>query len=76
VDRPFVFLVTGEAFADGLAAGAVAGARDVPVLLTRKACMPTVIAMELTRLNPGQVYILGGTDVVVTDDQNRQPTCA
>jgi putative cell wall-binding protein len=75
VDRPFAFVVTGDAFPDGLAAGAIGGGRDVPVLLTRKSCMPQVIATELTRLNPGQVYVVGGTGVITTDDQNRQPVC-
>ena len=72
---PFVFVVTGANFPDGLAAGAVAGGRDVPVLLTTKTCMPAGVAAELTRLNPASVYIVGGTAAITTNDQNQQPPC-
>ena len=46
---PFVFVVTGANFPDGLAAGAVGGGRDAPVLLTMKDCMPQTVSAELAR---------------------------
>ena len=36
-----VFLTSGETFPDGLAAGAIAGGRHVPLLLTHKDCLPS-----------------------------------
>lgn len=61
---PYVFLTTGQNYPDGLAAGAIAGSKHVPVLLTRKTCLPQPVAEEIARLNPSQVYVLGGPAAV------------
>lgn len=57
---PKVFLATGEAFPDVLAAGAAAGFQDSPVLLVRKDCIPSSVDLEISRLGPSQVVVLGG----------------
>jgi putative cell wall-binding protein len=59
-----VFLVTGEVFADGLAAGPAAALFGGPVLLTRQAILPASTVNEIVRLNPGRVTIVGGTGAV------------
>lgn len=59
-----VWLVTGETFPDGLAASAIAGARDGPVLLTRPHELPPSVAVELSRLAPRNVWIVGGIAAV------------
>ena len=57
---PKVYLATGESFPDALAGSAAAGFNDSPVLLVRKDCIPSAVDLEITRLQPTQVVILGG----------------
>lgn len=61
-----VFVTTGEAFPDALAAAARAGAVDAPVLLVRPGSIPDSTAAQLRRLAPEQIWVLGGTDAVST----------
>ena len=61
-----VWLATGEAFPDGLAAAPIAGARGGPVLLTRQSALPAGVAAELSRLAPQTIWIVGGT-AAITD---------
>jgi hypothetical protein len=64
--RP-VGLATGEAFPDALAGGAHIGAKDGPLLLTRSASLPSVIATYLGA-NKGSittVFVYGGATAVV-----------
>lgn len=59
-----VVIASGEGFADALAGGAVAGARQVPLLLTARDRLPDATATELRRLRPGKVTLLGGAAAV------------
>ena len=61
---PVAFVATGLSFPDALAGAAVAGWAGGPVLLVPGTSIPTAIANELTRLNPGRIVVLGGTGVV------------
>jgi putative cell wall-binding protein len=72
---PYVFLATGEAFPDGLSAGAIAGAHQVPVLLTRTTCLPQHAADVIDRLEPSQVYVMGGTAAVSYSLDDAPPIC-
>ena len=54
----------GTAFADALSAGAAAGSRKVPVLLTSPGALPAATADELRRLRPASITILGGANAV------------
>lgn len=60
-----VYIARGDDFPDGLAAGPPAG-REVagPILLTEKNALPTAVTEELARLQPKQIFILGGSAVV------------
>ena len=58
-----VFLATGAQFADALAAGA-ASHGNVPILLTRQNCVPQAVLDEISRLDPGEVRVLGGLGAV------------
>ncbi|MBW3661566.1 MAG: cell wall-binding repeat-containing protein [Actinobacteria bacterium] len=62
-----VYLATGENFPDALAGGATAGVRGAPVLLTRRESLPNPTRVELKRLRPGEVIVLGGK-AAVSDD--------
>jgi putative cell wall-binding protein len=55
-----VFVVTGEEFADGVTAGAIAGRLRAPVLLVRSSQIPASTAAELRRLEPGEIVLVGG----------------
>jgi hypothetical protein len=59
-----VFVATGLNFADALAAVPLAGALDVPLLLTNPTSLSAATASELRRLNPTQVIILGAGGAV------------
>ena len=59
-----VFVATGTNFPDALAGAAVAGHLRVPVILVTPTGIPTAADIELERLNPGRVVILGGTGAV------------
>ena len=61
-----VYLATGQNFPDALAAGPAAAKNGGPVLLVQKDCMPEGTKAELTRLNPTQIIIVGGTSAVGT----------
>lgn len=56
-----VYLVNGETFADGLSAGAAAAHEGGPVLLTPRASLAPATELELTRLDPSTVVLVGGT---------------
>jgi putative cell wall-binding protein len=59
-----VYVATGLNFADALAAVPLAGALDVPLLLTNPSSLSVATASELLRLDPGQVIILGAGGAV------------
>jgi putative cell wall-binding protein len=59
-----VYLATGRNFPDALTGGALAGAREAPVLLTRFDALPAVTRSALQTLDPQQVVVLGGETVV------------
>ncbi|MFB2580671.1 cell wall-binding repeat-containing protein [Herbiconiux sp. P15] len=55
-----VYLASGEKFADALSAGAVAGARGSPLLLTPATGLPAGVVAEIGRLSPSVVVMVGG----------------
>ena len=69
-----VYLASGESFADALAGGAVAGARDGPVLLTARTCVPARVRTEIDRLAPSRLVVLGGT-AAVSDSAGELAPC-
>lgn len=58
------FVATGLAFPDALAGVAVAGLQNGPVLLVAGGLLPGPVAGELTRVDPNDVFLLGGEGVV------------
>lgn len=63
---PAVVLASGEDFADALAGSALAGAADGSLLLTQRAELPESVRLEMVRLRPSRVYLLGGASAVTT----------
>lgn len=62
-----VYLATGAGFADALAGGPVAGAREAPLLLTATDALPDSTRDALGALDPDRVVILGGGAAVTQD---------
>ena len=58
------YVVTGEDFPDGIAAGAVAARHGGPLLLTARTGLPTAVKTEMARLRPGTAVVVGGEQVV------------
>jgi peptidoglycan-N-acetylglucosamine deacetylase len=58
------YVATGEAYADGLAAGPAAARDGGPVLLTRHGDLPPATARELDRLRPRRIVVVGGLGAV------------
>lgn len=61
---PVVYVVGGEDYPDALTGAARAGVYDAPVLLTRRAIVPTATRLALDRLAPGRIVVVGGTAAV------------
>jgi len=57
------YIATGGSYPDGLAAGPAAGAFAAPLLLVGNT-LPASVAAELRRLDPANIFIIGGTSVV------------
>ena len=61
---PVVYVATGLAFPDALAAAPAAAAQGGPLLLTDAKKLPAEVATEIARLKPGQIVVVGGTGAV------------
>jgi len=58
------FVALGTNFPDALVAAAAGGARHAPVLLTNPTSLPPETAVELGRLSPAKIYIVGGSAAI------------
>jgi putative cell wall-binding protein len=61
---PVVYLVTGTSYADALSAGPAAARGGGVMLLTTPTVLPAAVAVELARLDPARVVIVGGPSVI------------
>ncbi len=61
------FVASGADYPDALTGAAVAGSREVPILLTRADKLTEVTAESLERLSPTRVLVLGGPVAVAED---------
>jgi len=64
VATPIVIVATGENFPDALGAGPAGGVESAPVLLVTKNSIPAATKAELSRLQPNEIHIAGGTAVI------------
>ncbi|WP_256838456.1 cell wall-binding repeat-containing protein [Ornithinimicrobium faecis] len=62
-----VYIATGADFPDALAAAARSGSLDGPVLLVRPDWLPGVTRVELDRLAPANIVLVGGQEAVSTE---------
>ncbi|MFK5635314.1 cell wall-binding repeat-containing protein, partial [Ornithinimicrobium sp. LYQ103] len=61
---PVVFVASGLNFPDALAGGPAAAVEGGPLLLVGDNTIPAATALELTRLQPAEIVVLGGNSVV------------
>jgi putative cell wall-binding protein len=66
-----VYIAVGTNFPDALAGAAAAAALGAPVLLTPSDSLPVSVAIEIARLGPSRIYILGGTAVISDNVANQ-----
>lgn len=60
----YVVLANGEDFPDALCASPLAVKYGAPILLTYKSSLPDVVKNEIDRLQPKEVFLVGGTGVI------------
>ncbi len=58
------YVATGLNFPDALAGAAAAGSQGAPILLVTPNSIPGATAIELTRLQPGRIVVLGASGVI------------
>jgi len=61
---PIIYIATGTNFPDALAAGAAASRSGGPVLLVTSNRLPGPTALELARLRPSVIKVVGGPAIV------------
>ncbi|WP_122263123.1 peroxidase family protein [Ornithinimicrobium cerasi] len=61
---PVVYVANGRNFPDALAGGPAAAADGGPLLLVDTNAIPAATALELERLQPSEIVVLGGPSVV------------
>ena len=61
---PVAYVATGTSFPDALAGGVAAGRQQGPVLLVARTGLPGATKIELARLRPAKIVVLGGTSAV------------
>ncbi len=66
----YVFIATGEGFADALAGSSLAGAYEAPILLTQKNSLPQGVKEEIKRLKAKNAFVLGGEGAVSNNVTN------
>ena len=71
---PYAGLASGTSWPDAIAAGAVAGRRSSPLLLTPKDCVPQAVNLEIERLGAGQLQAVGG-DRTYSDAAAQRTSC-
>lgn len=62
--NPVAYIASGEVFSDALSGSAAAGQAGGPVLLVQKNAVPSAIALELARLKPSKLVVLGGENTI------------
>jgi putative cell wall-binding protein len=62
--RPITYVATGATFQDALIAAPASGFEDSPVLLVERDSVSAAVRTELTRLHPGHIVVMGGTDAI------------
>ncbi|HYF45111.1 MAG TPA: family 43 glycosylhydrolase, partial [Acidimicrobiales bacterium] len=63
-NRPVTYVATGIGFQDALIAAPASGFEDSPVLLLQPTAIPQSVKVELARLHPGHIVVMGDTAAI------------
>lgn len=74
VTAPTAQLASGSSWADAIAAGAFAGRRSSPLLLTPQDCVPQSVNLEIERLGTSSLQAVGG-DRTYSVRASRRTSC-
>ncbi|WP_291051146.1 cell wall-binding repeat-containing protein [Herbiconiux sp.] len=66
-------LASGSAFADALSGGVPAGLAKAPVYVTPATCLDNQVYLEIGRLAPEKIVVLGGTNTLSADVEALKP---
>ncbi len=67
----YAIIASGENFADALVGGTLAVQTKSPLYLTGKNNLPENLLEEIKRLNPSEIYLLGGTESISEDVESQ-----
>ncbi|SDZ50385.1 cell wall-binding repeat-containing protein [Herbiconiux ginsengi] len=59
-----VYLASGTTFPDALSGGPLAAKSDAPLYVVQPNCIPGSVLVDMTRLNPREIIILGGPNTL------------
>ncbi|MEG0250241.1 MAG: cell wall-binding repeat-containing protein [Peptostreptococcus sp.] len=63
-ESDYVLIASGQGYADALIGGTMASQENAPLLLTEKNKLSSGISSEIKRINPKEIYILGGEKAI------------
>lgn len=66
-EKVYVAIGSDDAHSDALTSSALAGAEDAPVLLTKADSVPAVTADAIAALEPSEIVVVGGEEVINND---------
>ncbi len=64
IDTPFAFVASGASFPDALSASSAGALAGGPVLLTPRVGLPASTGVELERLDPRHILVVGGSSAI------------
>ncbi len=62
-----IIVASGENYPDALSASSLAGALNVPIVLTNSKSLPSSTAQQISKVNPQKIIIVGGTSAISQD---------
>lgn len=66
----YLILASGEEFSDALIGGTLSTQIEAPILLVEQDSIPNNVQAEIKRLNPEEVFLLGGTSTISESVEN------
>ncbi len=66
-----VYITNGNVYADGLSMGSLTKANNGPLLLADKDVISADLASNLKQLSPGKIIIIGGTNAISKNVENK-----
>ncbi len=65
-----IIVASGENFPDAISASSLSGALNVPIVLTNSNSLPSSIAKQISKINPSEIIIIGGSSAISQSVEN------